>query len=77
MDHILWCNCGEVIVKASPVETKIRGKVLVFRGLQGFAVCKGCGAEVKVPLLMDQAMIKSMTQGTKVPLYVKKKYDTT
>ena len=41
-----------MVVKSVNGTTKIRNKVLVFRGGKGFAICKGCGVEVPVPLTM-------------------------
>jgi len=41
-----------VVVKSVNGTTKIRNKVLVFRDGRGYAICKGCGAEVPVPLAM-------------------------
>lgn len=55
MDHLLVCKCQQVMVKSALGVTKVVNKILVFRGDQGYAVCKGCGAEIRVPIKLDQA----------------------
>lgn len=77
MNHVLTCSCGEVIVKCFANDTKIRNKILVVKGGVIFAVCKRCNAEVRVPLTVDTALMKSMTAPEKprrVPLYIKNVY---
>ena len=54
VDHLLICRCGEVLVKASEGEIKLRSKIVVFREGVAWAVCKGCGKELPVPLTLDQ-----------------------
>lgn len=74
MNHVVYCTCGEVIVKSLLDDTKIRAKVLIMRGNAAFAVCKGCDQEVQVPLQLDNDMLKSMVdqQPTRhVPLYIR------
>ena len=75
MQHLISCTCGEVLVKSMDAETKVRAKVVVFRDGQSFAVCKGCNAEVKIPLQLDTSMLKSMTAATpeRVRLYIRAK----
>jgi hypothetical protein len=37
--------------------TKVRGKILLFRGGQGYVVCKGCGEERSVPIRIDDVAV--------------------
>lgn len=46
----ITCSCLEVVVKAHNSESKIRSKILLVKGTDVFAVCKGCGKEILVPL---------------------------
>jgi RNase P subunit RPR2 len=62
MDHLLACKCGEVLVKSLNGTTKLRGKVLIFKGDRGFMVCKGCGAEHPVPVHLSQADIQALSR---------------
>lgn len=71
MGCLVQCNCGEFIVKENGGETKIRGKLIVMKSNKAFSVCGGCGAEVEVPLELDQTLIKSLR--TNPPLYIGKK----
>ena len=61
MDHLLSCSCGEIVLKSVNGTTKIRNKIIVFRDSGGaVAICKGCGTEHKIPVLLDRAeLIKS------------------
>ncbi len=60
MDHLLSCVCGEVVLKSVNGTTKIRNKVIVFKGDVAVAICKGCGAEHKIPVRLDRLeLIKS------------------
>jgi uncharacterized Zn finger protein len=61
MNYLLCCQqCGEVVVKDSGSEAKIRSRVIVMKGGNAYAVCKGCGVEVSVPLTLDHEMMKSL-----------------
>ena len=51
------CSCGEALVKSANGTTKVRGKILLFRGGQGYVVCRGCGAERAVPVKIDEVAI--------------------
>jgi len=63
MDHLFACSCGEVLVKSSPGVTKIRNKILIFRGGQAFAVCPRCNQENSVPVQLNESeMAKSLKQ---------------
>ena len=74
MKHVfLHCRCGEVIIKSLESDTKIRSKIVVFKNGAAYAVCKSCDAEVKVPLQLDNDMLKSMSNPKSIPLYIKKK----
>jgi len=63
VEHLLACSCGEVLVKSINGTTKVRGKVLLFRGGKGYVVCKGCGAEKLVPIVLNNDGLPS----SKVP----------
>ena len=73
MNHLISCSCGEVIVKSLDADTKIRAKIVVFRGHDAFAVCKACNTEVKIPLRIDTDMLKSMSNEPSRPvrLYIR------
>jgi len=70
MNHLIHCTCGEVIVKSTGSDTKVRAKIVVFKDNNAYAVCRGCDHEVKIPLQIDSVMLKSMS--SHVPLYVRK-----
>lgn len=73
MSSFLACgNCHEVVVKGLGNEVKVRAKVILIRGGKTFAVCKGCGDELQVPLKYDQDMAKSLPMTTGPRLYLKK-----
>lgn len=68
MNHVAVCrHCNDVIMKSLGDETKIRGKIVVFRGDTAYAVCKSCGVENEVPLTLN----KSQKEPTR--LFVPKK----
>jgi hypothetical protein len=72
MDHLLSCSCGEVVLKSANGTTKIRNKIIVFRGDEAIAICKGCNAEHKIPVCLDRVkLIKSLTHRPR--LYVRGK----
>jgi ribosomal protein S27E len=54
MEHLLICRCGEVLVKATDGEIKLRSKIIVFRNGTAIAVCKGCGIELPIPVTLDK-----------------------
>lgn len=62
MDKHLECSCGEVLVKSINGVTKIRNKVLVFKDNQAFAVCKGCGAEHRIPVQLTGSDLEDGSQ---------------
>lgn len=80
MMHI-HCPCGEVLVKSNAGEVKIRAKILVFKEDKAFAVCKSCGNENQVPVLVNNDLLKSMVESAElgkvnfspVTLYVRTK----
>ena len=47
------CKCSEIIMKSQGTTTKIRSKILIFKSDGAYAICKGCGTEVKVPVRVD------------------------
>jgi len=55
MDHLFACSCGEVLVKSSSTEVKIRNKILIFRNGVALAICPNCNKENQVPVQLDQA----------------------
>ena len=71
MDYLLCCPCGEVIVKDNGYEAKVRSKVLVVKGDTTYAVCKGCGDDVAVPLQLDHSVMKSLRSNPR--LFINKK----
>jgi hypothetical protein len=52
--EVIACRCGEIVVKSLNGTTKVRSKILLFREGKAIAICKGCGAEMSVPLLIDE-----------------------
>lgn len=73
MQHVLMCKCSEVILKSQNGEVKIRGKLVVIRNNKTYSVCKGCGAEVQIPLSFDN----TASFGKNLPLYIDKSIDST
>lgn len=57
MDHLFACSCGEVLVKSSSSEVKIRNKILIFRNGTALAICPNCNKENPVPVQLNQAEI--------------------
>ncbi len=49
-------------MKSQGAEVKIRNKVLVFRDDKAYIVCKGCDAEVQVPLKIDLTHLHTDSQ---------------
>lgn len=66
IEHLLTCRCGEVLVKATDAETKLRSKIIIFRQGRAVAVCKGCGAELPIPVTLDQQELLSKSQNPKL-----------
>ena len=70
MNQMLFCgNCDEVIVKSNESSTKIRSKVIIIRDGSTFAVCKGCGTDLELPVTLE---IKKPINKSVNRLYVKK-----
>lgn len=70
MDQLLLCaKCDEVIVKSNGSSTKIRSKVIIIRDDSTFAVCKGCGTDLELPVTLEikQSVSKAISR-----LYIKK-----
>jgi hypothetical protein len=61
LQHVLVCTCGEVLVKSHNETTKVRSRILIFKGDIAYAVCKGCGAEIPAPVKLDKVdlLVKS------------------
>ena len=68
MEHLLVCQCQQVVVKSIGDETKVVNKILVFKGDQGYAVCKGCGAEIRVPIRLDRVELLLKSKNPKLIL---------
>lgn len=72
MDYLLSCHkCGDVIVKDTGSEAKVRSRVLVLKSGNAYAVCKGCGTDIQVPLQLDTEMMKSLRKSPR--LFISKK----
>ena len=68
-DQTLMCSkCDEVVVKRKGSVTKIRSKVLLIKGGQTLAVCKGCGTDLELPVTIELSTLvnKSVSR-----LYIK------
>lgn len=79
MNSEICCpKCAEVVVKSlSGSEVKIRSKVTVFKDGECFAVCKGCGFELSIPVKLDQeALAKSLTAVQRPRLYLRSEFTT-
>lgn len=59
------------MLKSSSEGIKLRSKVVLFKAEGTFAVCKGCGTEVPVPVVADMSLVKSIVSTKKLRLYVK------
>ena len=69
MDQTLSCiHCDEVVVKSIGPDFKIRSKVLIIKGLSTFAVCKGCGTELELPISLE---LKTSVNKSVSRLYIK------
>ena len=69
-EHKLYCsNCDELVVKSVGESTKIRSKVLVIRDGDTYAVCKGCGKELELPVTIQ---VKPPVRKSANRLYIKK-----
>jgi len=73
MEHVITCPCGGVVVKSANGTVKILNKVMVFRDGKAFAVCKNCGEEVPVPVLLDSSKIQPSDRRPKLFLQTQKK----
>lgn len=71
MNALCCTSCGDVIIKSTGEDTKIRSKVLIVKSDSVVAVCKGCGEEIPVPLSVDNQMMKSIGSSKKLRLFVK------
>lgn len=48
------CSCSEIVLKSLDEESKIRSKIVVIKGDSVYAICKGCNAEVQLPLKVSE-----------------------
>lgn len=59
--------CGTEIIKAYPLQTaKMRTAITLFKDGKTIGICKGCGKEVELPLILDMDIPRAEV------LYVKK-----
>jgi ribosomal protein S27E len=69
VEHLLVCNkCQQVLVKSIDGVTKVVNKILLFKGDQGYAVCKGCNREVLVPIKLDRGELLLKSKNPKLIL---------
>lgn len=66
--HVLSCRCGEVLVKAVDGTIKLRSKIVLFRKEGAFAICKGCGAELPAPILLDRGELLAKSRNPRLIL---------
>jgi ribosomal protein S27E len=66
IEHLLICRCGEVLVKATDGEVKLRSKILIFKNGKAIAVCKGCNSELPIPVTLDQSELLQKSQNPKL-----------
>lgn len=64
----LRCRCDEIVIKSRGADEVIRAKVLIIKGNDVYAVCKGCNSEVKLPLQRSS----DSTLGQEPELYLDK-----
>jgi hypothetical protein len=55
MTKDLSCSCGELIIKSTAAGAKIRGKVLLWENGSLKSICKSCGCEVNLPMLVTES----------------------
>ncbi len=72
MNALCCTSCGEVVIKTSGADTKIRSKVLVVKSTGVFAACKGCGKDIQMPLKVDTLMMKSMSDSKNLKIFINK-----
>ena len=70
-NYLLCSDCHNVILKSSKTGGfKVCAKVILVQNDKAFAVCKGCSAEIPVPLVYDESIAKSL--GKEPKLYLKR-----
>jgi len=62
-----------MVVKSVDGEVKVRAKVILVRDDVTFAVCKGCGEELEIPLKFDEKLAKSLVNSRGPRLYLRYK----
>lgn len=71
--HLSCTKCDATVIKSVNGELKIRSKVIVVRNGQTHAICKGCDSELRIPLVVDEGLFKSLANQKEEPrLYLKK-----
>lgn len=46
-------NCKEQLLKAYPQgKAKLRASIVIFKGAKSFGICKSCGSEVELPVVL-------------------------
>lgn len=52
MTKSIVCRCSEIILKSANGVGKLRSRIVLMKSTGVYAVCKSCGTEVKVPLVL-------------------------
>jgi hypothetical protein len=68
IEHLLICQCGEVLIKSIEGEIKLRSKIVVFKKGGAVAVCKGCGKELSIPVALDKQDL--LLKSRRPPLFI-------
>ena len=66
--QLITCTCGEILVKSFNGVTKVRSKVVVFKNGNGYAVCKGCGSEKRIPIALAEDFLDK--DGKNIKLFI-------
>lgn len=71
MDALCCAKCGEIVLKSMADDSaKLRAKVIVFRDDSAFAICKGCGTELQIPVAIDTKQMAQISKSLR--LYIRK-----
>lgn len=60
---LLTCACSEVIIKSTGAGGKVRSKTILLTAEGVYAVCKGCDAEVRLPLTWTKTAAPELVAG--------------
>ena len=70
--RVLSCqSCGSIVLKDDFKGTKVHNKVILVKGQNVFAVCKGCGAEVSIPFELNTDLVKALPVIKNPKLFIK------